>query len=509
MDQGSRRDLDALGEEARSAARESLLAFAKLVKRDYLVARHASLLIQHLEALERGDIRRLMVFMPPRHAKTLHCSRLFPAWFLGRDPSRQVVLSSYAADLAEESSRDCRAYVESDLYPFDAEIAPDASRKEMWSTTAGGLVRAVGVGSGLTGFGAHLLAIDDPHKDRADADSETSRKSVWAWYQEVARTRLMPGGLELLAMTRWHQDDLAGRILNSPAAKDWTVLSMSALAEDEGDPLGRRPGEALWPARYPAHEMPSVERGEMSQRAWDALYQQRPTAAGGSVFRRDWMQLRYSDDPMRLRRQLPHVIMTVDGSWKTGASNDWSACAVWGASQSGYCLLHVFRARVPYPELERHVVRLYNEWRPSAVLIEDAASGIAVIQSLQRTRLPVVPYKTRGVSKIARAEAVAPLFEAGKVVLPQSAPWLECWIEEHCDFPSGRFDDQVDTTSMALGRLSDSTGATVRRGIFCENARQATQPCGNPRCPCAERFARRPDMNLTAADWRRLQSIDN
>ncbi len=431
-------------------ARRSLAEFCQRMDPGYIAARHCLKLIEHLEALERREIEKLAVFMPPRHSKTYHTSQRFPAWYLGRNPKNQIILVSHSAELAEANSRVFRTLVGDDRWPFPGvRVSEDSSAVNRWDTNQGGKVIAAGIGSGLTGFGAHLLAIDDPIRDPAVAYSEAMRDSIWQWYQEVARTRLMPRAVQLITQTRWHESDLAGRLLDSPGGKEWTVLSLPAIAE-ENDPLGRVVGEVLWPEWMPADKLPSVAKGEISSRAYAAQFQQNPVPAAGELFKLAWMGRRYNPESSRFQ----YVIQAIDSAWKTGPSNDRSCIATWGTDGVNYFLLDVWCGRVEYPDLKRQVVDQYNRHRPMAIIVEEAASGLGIVQELKTTtKLPIIGAQVRG-SKEARAETITPYFEAGKVLLPAGKPWLEDWINEHLRFPAGKHDDQVDTTSLALARLS-------------------------------------------------------
>jgi predicted phage terminase large subunit-like protein len=429
---------------------------------------HATRLVEHLEALEAREIQRLMVTMPPRHGKTLHVSQALPAWYLGRHPSEHVILASYAAELAEHNSRRARGFVLDPRWPFpDVSVSAASAAVGRWNTTGGGGCIAAGVGGGITGFGANLLVVDDPVKGREEADSVAIRESIWRWWTEVALTRLQPGAVVLLTQTRWHEDDLAGRVLNGPGAADWTVLSLPALAE-ESDAIGRAEGEALWPDWFSADHLESL-RMELGERAFAALYMQRPTSERGGIFRREWLAGRYARLADGLR-----VVQAVDSAFKTGVANDWSAIATWATDGAWYYLVDVWRRKVEFPDLVRAIQSQAEAHSPEAVLIEDTAAGQSAIQELRRhTGLPVVAVKA-GSSKVARAEAVSPLFEAGKVLLPEQSPaWLSAWVEEHVSFPTGRHDDMVDTTSIALGRLrSFSRAGGGVAGVVIEDGRR-------------------------------------
>ncbi len=439
-------------------ARRNLGDFCALMDARYERPRHTDVLIKHLEALERRDIESLMVFLPPRSSKSYHVSERFPAWALGRDPSRQVILASYGSELAERNSRVVRGLVADSRYPFPTVVARDSGAVNRWATDAGGGgVLAAGVGSALTGFGAHLLIIDDPIKDRESADSELQRDRVWEWYGEVARTRLMPRAVQLLTQTRWHDNDLAGRILNSEDAKRWTVLSLPAIAE-ENDVLGRAPGEALWPEWY-SREFLDQQRTVMGSRAFAAVYQQSPVPATGGTFKPEWFTNRYDRLP-DIKGFDWIVIQAIDGAWKTGIANDFSVIATWATNCNGYFLIDVCRRKLEFYDLKRVVVEKYREFTPRAVYCEEAASGYALLSELRRTTgIEIIGVPAQN-SKEARAEAVAPMLEAGRVWLPERASWLDEWVHEHLRFPGGAHDDQVDTTSLALLKLRD---AALRR----------------------------------------------
>ena len=431
-------------------ARRRLPDFLALLLPSYERAAHLDLLADHLEALERREIARLLVQMPPRHGKTLHVSQALPAWWLGRHPSDSIILASYAAELAEANSRRARGFLLDPRWPFpDVRVSPESGAVGRWNTTARGGLIAAGVGGGLTGFGADLLVVDDPVKDRAEADSEAVRESVWKWWTEVALTRLQPGAVVLLTMTRWHEDDLAGRILASPGADEWEVLSLPALAEGD-DPLGREEGEALWEAWFPADRLEAL-RSEIGTRAFLALYQQAPTSEEGSTFRREWLAGRYQELPRAGLR----VVAGVDSSFGKGVASDFSAIVTVAADERYLYVLDVARGRWEFNDLLAAIRREAAAWSPSVVLVEDSAAGQSAVQELRRsTRLPIVAVKPQG-SKIARAESVSPLFESGRVLFPAQAPaWRDELIEELASFPTGRNDDQVDALVYTLERLA-------------------------------------------------------
>jgi len=460
MNARQRREREAVREYAReSLARRDFEAFCKRTDPSYIETRHSKAVCAHLQALADDEIRKLMIFMPPRHGKTYHASERFPAFFEGVNGGNvDIILASYTIDRARASSRKVRELFKEPTWPFvDISLDPDSQAVDEWRTTSGGIIKAAGVGGSMTGFGAHLLAIDDPIKGRAEANSELQRESQWEWYTDVARTRLMARARELLVTTRWHEDDIAGRINDTPAIAKWTVLRLPALAE-ENDPLGRAPGEPLAPEL--GIEIPNPKLGEISVRGFEALYQGSPTPAEGDLFKRAWFSHRYRELPT-----LTQCALFLDGAWKEGVGTDRSAIGLWGTDGVNYYLIDAWAKRVEYPDLKTKFSDYWSRWKGKGIAptfwpcVEDAASGIPIIQELRRTtNIPIVGV-TVDKSKYTRAEAVTPLFEAGKCFLPEEAPWLDEWIEEHVSFP-GKHDDLVDTTSGALGRLARASTLT-------------------------------------------------
>jgi predicted phage terminase large subunit-like protein len=406
---------------------------------------HLELMISKLEAIERGEINRLMIFLPPRHSKSLTGSSVFPAWYLGRHPDRQVIFASYGQELSEVFGRSVRNFlmdpVHQAVFP-NCRISEDSSAAHRFHTTGGGVYYAVGRGGAITGRGAHLLIIDDPIKDREEANSETIRRSLQEWFAYVAYTRLMPNGAVVLIQTRWHDDDLAGWLLREHANENWEVLSLPAIAEQ--DESFRREGEALWPERYPVAVLERI-RDAIGSAAFTSLYQQRPAAAEGAIFKRDWWQF-YNDGPPKPSE----IIQSWDTGFKTGAENSFSVCTTWAVAKYGYFLLSVWRGRVEFPELRRTLIAQAEQWKPSTILVEDRASGQSLLQELKTaTMLPVVGIRADS-DKLTRAQAITAMVEAGRVFLPEAAPWLNDFINEFANFPTGLHDDQIDSTTQAL-----------------------------------------------------------
>jgi predicted phage terminase large subunit-like protein len=407
-------------------------------------APHLIFIRQHLERVAAGEIRKLAIFVPPRHGKSEIATIRFPAWMLERDPRTRVIVGSYNATLAERFSRRTRRICAS-------RIALSGERVAVcdWETSANGGLRAIGCGSGVTGVGANLIIVDDPVKSAEEAHSAAYRERVAQWYAHDLFTRREPGAAMVLIATRWHTDDLAGRILASDDAKEWVVVSLPALAEPN-DPLGRAEGAPLWPERYDAAALEAI-RQAIGGAAFASLYQQRPSAIEGAIFLREWF--RYYRAPPAFDR----IVASLDTAYKVKSSSDYSVCTVWGVARDGYYLLDMVRRRVEFPELKAIVATLGEQWKPNVLLIEDAGSGQSLVQELQRdSRLPVLPIKVDK-DKVSRAYAVTPLIETGKVLLPETAPpWLGDFVDELVDFPNAPHDDVVDSVTMALAYLRGS-----------------------------------------------------
>jgi len=437
-------ELDLLEEKrARRKARQSLLSFCQYTKADYQPAWHLEQLAAKLEAVERGECKRLIVTMPPQHGKSELISLRFPCWYLGRHPEALIVQAGYAESIALLHSRQARDIFTS---PEGKVLFPERGGHDIierqaaheWGTKQGGSYYAVGVGGGLTGRGFNLGIIDDPVKDAEEAASQLIREKVCEWYRTVFRTRVHPDAAIIVVMTRWNVSDLVGWLLKlateDPTADKWEILHLPAISKD---------GAALWPERYPIEVIQNI-RATVGSRAFEALYQGNPTIAEGNIIKREWWKY-YKERPHFTR-----IVQSWDTAFKAKAENDYSVCTVWGEAANGYYLLDVWRQKVEYPELKRAAISLHGRDKANAVLVEDKASGQSLIQELKReTALPVLPVKVDS-DKIARVNAVSPLIEAGKVFIPEYATWLHDYIEELSAFPNGANDDAVDSTTQFL-----------------------------------------------------------
>ena len=427
-----------------------------------------------LQAAAEGRSPRLMITMPPRSGKSELASRRFPAYALGRYPDMSIIAASYSADLASRMNRDVQRIMDEDSY---AALFPETrlNASNVRSVAHGsylrnsdifevvgrsGVYRSVGVGGGITGMGGTICILDDVIKDRASADSPTIRQNIWEWYTSTLYTRLAPGGGVIVMLTRWHEDDLAGRLLDAQARGEgdqWRVVSFPAIAEEDEE--FRRAGEALHPERYPLEALLKI-KAAIGSRDWAALYQQRPAPAGGAVFRAEWLGRTWI--PADLPYRFDSVCASWDLTFKGGPASDWAVGQLWGRSGADFYLLAQERGRWGFTESIEAVRRLSARAKeftplPVRVLIEDAANGPAVVDALKREIPGIVPVRPDG-SKEARAHSVTPLFEAGNVLLPDAslAPWIGDWKQELLSFPAGAHDDQCDSCSMALRHLSSA-----------------------------------------------------
>ncbi|MDQ5871810.1 MAG: phage terminase large subunit [Acidobacteriota bacterium] len=435
--------------QALGLARQDLGAFAAAVFPGFEFPPHLRLVADELEEVERGQQRRTVVVIPPRHGKSLLASTIFPAWFLGRDPSRSVIFATYSEELSTDFGRRVRNIVADPLFRAifpRARIAADAASVHRFALTDGGNYYATGRGGAITGRGADLLLLDDLVKDAEEARSEAVRKSVREFFERVAFTRLQPGGAVVLVGTRWNLADLIGVVLEEHAGERWRVVNLPALAiEDEPPPLSRRAGDPLWPERFPAAVLSEI-RAVLGSAAFETLYQGNPVAAEGQMFRRDWWRFY---DPAR-SPQFSRVTLSLDTAFKATQTADYSAATVWGETEAGFFLLDAWRGRVEFPELKRQVSRLATDWSPHAVLVEDKASGQSLVQELRAgSSLPVLAVKVTG-DKVARAAAATPTVEAGRVYLPSGVSWLDDFLAELSSFPAGKHDDLVDTVTQFL-----------------------------------------------------------
>lgn len=443
----------------RKRAREGLIPFVEYTMPAYETAAHHRLIADKLEAVERGDINRLMVFTPPRSGKSQLISRHFPAWFLGKNPSKQIITSSANTDLASDFGRDVRNMVSSDEYHriFSVDLAADSQAAGKWHTDKGGVYIAAGVLSLITGRGAHLLVIDDPIKDRKDADSETIRADIWDWYRSVAYPRLMPGGAIVIVLTRWHEDDLAGRLLEGSSEK-WEVVELPAIAKKE-DPLGREEGAALWPEWFPLETLKTTQM-EMGPREWSALYQQSPISEEGMYFKTDW--LRYYD---KVPKHL--TIWGASDYAVTADGGDYTVHGVMGLDENeDMYLLDWWRGREESQTWVEVFLNMSQQHKPITWGEENGqiikSLGPFITKRMQERKLYFHREQFSSArDKATRARSIQGRMSMGKVFLPRNAPWTEPLVSELLSFPFGKHDDQVDVLSL-FGRMMDESYGKIK-----------------------------------------------
>lgn len=424
-----------------------------------------------LQDVVDGNSPRLMITMPPRHGKSELASRRFPAYALGRYPDMGIICASYSADLATRMNRDVQRVIDDPAYraifPGTTIAGKAQTQQGSWLRNADyfeivgrkGSFRSAGVGGGLTGFGSSIAIIDDALRNRQDADSPTVRQTVWDWYTSTLYTRLAPGGGIIVINTRWHEDDLSGRLLEAQAkgeGDEWRVINFPAIAEQDEE--HRKKGEALHPERYPLEALERI-KAAIGTRDWEALYQQHPVPDGGAIFKDEWLQRVWL--PKDLPAKFDAVIMSWDLAFKSTDASDFVVGQLVGRYGADYYILDQLRGRWSFTESAAKVKELAERVRvrfprtAPRILIEDKANGPAVIDALKHEVSGIVPVEPDG-SKEARAHAVTALFEAGNVLLPDRslAPWVDEYRLELTRFPSGAHDDQVDATTQALRYLS-------------------------------------------------------
>jgi predicted phage terminase large subunit-like protein len=417
-----------------------LLPYAAMMNPTYQVAPHLIKIADKLEAIERGEIKRLIINIPPRHGKSFLTSEYFPAWYLGRNPEKYMIAASYGQDLATDFGRKVRNQLLDPVYKTIFEgvsVNADSQSAQRFHTNKGGAYFALGAGGAITGRGAHCLLIDDPIRNQEDASSALLRHKLIDWYGSTAYTRLMPEGSIVLIQTRWHDEDLAGYILKN-SKEDWEVLNMPAMQD----------GRALWPERYSIETLEAI-RGEIGASAFASLYQQTPVVDGGNIFKLEWFRRFDLCHP-------PASATTIVHSWDTAAKdkqlNDPCSCTVWAIDtqeRTAY-LKEVINKRMEYPELKRTALNLAMRDNPSNILIEDASTGSSLIPEMRQDgRWTITPIKST-TSKETRAYSCTSLIEAKRVAIPQSAPWLHDYEEQLLSFPKSTNDDMVDSTSQFL-----------------------------------------------------------
>lgn len=439
-------------EVLRKASANSFLDFVKHVYPGYIVGPHHRKLAEIFEAIARGEKKRVIVNIAPRHGKSELISYLAPAWFLGKYPHKKVIMASHTADLAVNFGRRVRNLVGSDSYKDifpSVELQADSKSASRWGTNHNGEYFAIGVGGALAGRGADLFIIDDPHSEQ---EAKQNRADVfepaWEWFQSGPIQRLMPGGAIIVVMTRWSKLDLTGKIIDhmtrNEDADEWEVVEFPAILNDK----------PLWPDFWSYEELLAKKAG-MDPRYWQAQYMQSPTSEEGALLKREWWNIWEADSPP----QCEFVIMALDAAQETNNRADYNALTTWGVffneevNNFNIILLDAIKERLEFPELKQMVIEQYKNWQPDAFIVEKKSNGAALYQEMRRMGLPLSEFTPgKGQDKISRVNAVSDLFASGIVWVPDRR-WAREVIEECNDFPSGSNDDLVDSTTLALMRF--------------------------------------------------------
>jgi predicted phage terminase large subunit-like protein len=417
--------------------------------------------------VEDDDCDLLIIDQPVRHGKTELCSRWTPAWFIAKHRKR-VLLASYEADFAATHGRRAREILIENGARFGIEIDATSRAANRWEAIGGTAgMGTAGAGGPLTGRGGHLLIVDDPIKNNEEAQSPVMRDHLWDWWQSVFLTRREPGGKVIVVMSRWHEDDLIARLLNTETGMRIKRLRMPAIAEDD-DALGRRPGEALCPERFNEEALAGI-RTDVGPTAWASLYQQRPIPVGGGMFRKTsfnyWSSLTSGGETFY--RLGDHLVddkevwrfATMDPAFTRSKRSDYTACAVWGVAPTdphSLILLDMQRIRVEHAEHAPMVRKVWDTWKPSWIGVEKQMATLSLFDDAQRNGV-VVRWLTPDKNKIARAETAVAIVDAGRVYLPRNAPWLSEFLDEVVSFPVAKHDDQVDVLAYACAELNRRT----------------------------------------------------
>jgi predicted phage terminase large subunit-like protein len=457
-------------------AADDLASYCRIVMPGFEEPEHILRMIDAMERIEAGALKRLIVAMPPRMGKTQLTGILFPSWYLGRRGGRDVIFTTYAQELANDRGRAIKEIMNGDAYAGlfpGTKIRQDTSAAQRFRTTTGNNFYAVGVGGPLTGRGGHLVLVDDPIKNREEAESAALRNRLIDWYRSALRTRLAPGGAIVIVATRWHLGDLTGHVLQEASNEGWEVLEFPAVLDDRAALLlGRTPGTALWPERYPLDEMLATKKA-VGAREWSALYQQKPVPDGGGIVKRDDVQeWKGSKAP-----ECSMVVASWDTAYGQTRDSDFSAGTMWGvfehpdkdgAMVKCAILLGARRGRWQFGELKAQMIQADRDHGVDFSIVEAKASGLSAVQELRTMGLPMRTYVPKG-RKDDRLHAVAPLFEQHRIYAPLDKEWAQGWLNQLANFPADQNDDYVDSTSQALkmlrlgGGLSTSLDAPARK----------------------------------------------
>jgi predicted phage terminase large subunit-like protein len=420
----------------------------------FIAGKHHRDMAEAFERVADGSLKRLIINMPPRHTKSEFASFLLPAWFLGKFPEKKIIETAHTAELAVGFGRKVRNLVATPEYQaiFPTKLSSDSKAAGRWNTNKGGDYFAIGVGGAVTGKGADLLIIDDPHSEQEAMQGTAGvYDRVYEWYNSGPRQRLQPGGAIIIVMTRWSKRDLTGQIIMNEARRGgdpWEVIEFPALMPS---------GKPLWPEFWSQKELEAIKT-ELPVSKWEAQYQQNPTSEGGAIIKRENWKIWEEEYPP----QCDYVIQSWDTAFEKNNRADFSACTTWGIfyhpneqgdAVANIILLEAIKERLEFPELKAKAMQQFREWNPDTLIVEKKAAGAPLIYEMRRMGIPISEYTpSKGSDKIARVNAISDLFASGLVWCPDTR-WAEEVMEECASFPNGEHDDLVDSTSQALLRF--------------------------------------------------------
>jgi predicted phage terminase large subunit-like protein len=445
--------LDAM--KQKELQQKKFIKFVEAVWPTFIAGRHHARMAEAFERVANGTCKRLIINMPPRHTKSEFASYLLPAWFLGKFPHKKVIQASHTAELAVGFGRKVRNLVDSEVYRNifpNLSLSADSKAAGRWNTSKGGDYFAIGVGGAVTGKGADVLIIDDPHSEQEAALAQVNPDiydKVYEWYTSGPRQRLQPGGSIVIVMTRWSLRDLTGQVIKSSAARggdDWEVIEFPAILPS---------GNPLWPEFWSKDELEALHT-ELPNSKWMAQYQQQPTSDSSAIIKREWWKVWEGERPP----QCDYILQTWDTAFEKNTRADYSACTTWGIfyndedhGQANIILLNAFKERMEWIELKEKAFEHYREWEPDSILIEKKATGAPLIYEFRAMGIPAQEFTPgKGSDKISRLNAVSDIIASGKVWVPETR-WAEELIDEIASFPSGEHDDLVDATTLALARF--------------------------------------------------------
>ena len=442
--------------KGREKCHEDFMTFVGEMWSAFIHGRHHEIMADAFERVARGDLKRLIINMPPRHTKSEFASYLLPAWFLGKYPDKKIIQTAHTAELAVGFGRKVRNLVNSADYKAvfpNVSLQSDSKAAGRWNTNQGGDYFAIGVGGAVTGKGADLLIIDDPHSEQEGASADINVfNRTYEWYTSGPRQRLQPNGSIVVVMTRWHNKDLTGQVVDASVkrggADQWEVIELPAIMPS---------GNPLWAEFWKMEELQAL-KAELPNSKWMAQYQQDPTSEEGALVKREWWQVWEGREPP----DCEFVIQSWDTAFMKNQRADYSACTTWGVfykeDDDGMIspfviMLDAYKERLEFPDLKKMAFEKYNAYKPDAFIVEAKAAGMPLIFELRAMGIPVQEYTpSRGNDKISRVNAVSDLFASGVVYAPATR-WAEEVVEEFAGFPNMEHDDLVDSTTQALLRF--------------------------------------------------------